>query len=264
MVLSGKPVAEALQHTQKQRVAASGKTPHLVIIQAGDDLASTTYIKMKQHYGQSIGAQVDHIKLSGDLEELLSTINTYNHDDSVDGIIIQLPLPDTAITDQVVTAIAPAKDVDGLGPSSRFESATAMAVLELLKFYKVPIKNTLVAMVGRGRLVGKPLIRLLKDLGATVDIHGRTTSPEDLTKATRAAQLVISSTGVPGIIKPGMISDGSTVIDVGTAEDAGAIVGDVDPTVYDNPAINYTPAKGGVGPITVSILFEQLLKAAKI
>ncbi|HUC86769.1 MAG TPA: bifunctional 5,10-methylenetetrahydrofolate dehydrogenase/5,10-methenyltetrahydrofolate cyclohydrolase [Candidatus Saccharimonadales bacterium] len=262
MLLYGKPVVAKLRDQQAARIAASGITPRLAIIQAGSDLASTTYIKMKQRYGQSIGARVDHHTTASELAALRTLIQTLNNDASVHGIILQLPLPDTTITEQAVALIDPDKDVDGLGGHARFQSATAMAVLQLLSAYHIELAGQPVAMVGHGRLVGAPLARLLTQRDATVSVCDEHTA--DVPAITRAATIIISATGVAGLIKPDMVQDGAVVVDVGTAEDSGAIVGDVDPRLLNNQTLKISPAKGGVGPVTVAMLFEQLLTAAAI
>lgn len=263
MLLYGKPVAEALRKEQAERIAASQKKPHLAIIQAGDDLASATYIKMKQRYGESIGATVDRLTCAN-AAELHQTIRKCNEDDSIDGLIIQLPLPDPSDTEEMVALIQPEKDVDGLGPFAQFRSATAMAVIKLLEHYEIKLDGADVALVGYGRLVGKPLHHLLIEREANVKVCDISTAPADLAAATRRASVIISATGQAGLIAPDMVTDGSVVIDVGTAEDSGAIVGDTDPALQDNPKLKITPPKGGVGPITVAMLFEQLLQAAEI
>jgi methylenetetrahydrofolate dehydrogenase (NADP+)/methenyltetrahydrofolate cyclohydrolase len=260
MLLYGKPVAEKLRAEQTARIVAGGVTPRLAIIQAGKNLASTSYIKMKQRYGESIGAAVDHHIYSGEAAVLKPAIERLNADSQVHGIIVQLPLPDPSATDSVLAAIDPAKDIDGLTDRGHFKSATAMAVLQLLKYYEIPLKEQPIAMVGHGRLVGAPLTALLKELGAKVTVCDINTA--DLGAATHGANVIISATGVAGLIKPDMVHDGAVVVDVGTAEEAGSIVGDADPGLLDNDTLKLTPAKGGVGPVTVSMLFEQLLTAA--
>jgi len=266
MLLLGQPVAEALREQQTARIATSNIKPRLAIIQAGDDLASSSYIKMKQRYGQSIGATVDHHHCSADPDRLRQQIEICNHDTGTHGVIIQLPIPEpaSADTDALLALINPAKDVDGLSPRSRFRSATAMAVIKLLDYYEIQLADTAVTLVGHGRLVGRPLAELLKERNAQVTICDIATSPADLRAATQRAQIVVSATGQAGLIKPAMIGDGTVLIDVGTSEDAGALVGDVDPALLENNTLKITPAKGGIGPITVSILFEQLLQAAGI
>jgi methylenetetrahydrofolate dehydrogenase (NADP+) / methenyltetrahydrofolate cyclohydrolase len=262
MLLYGKPVVEKLRKAQTARIAASGVTPRLAILQAGNDLASTTYIKMKQRYGESIGAQVDHHTTSSELAPLQALMQKLNVETSVHGIIIQLPLPDTSITDEVVSLINTDKDVDGLTGRGRFRSATAMAVLQLLAAYDITVANQRVVMVGSGRLVGAPLARLLAEHQANLTVCDKYTT--DLPGATKAADIIISATGVGGLITPNMVHNGAVVVDVGTAEDDGAIVGDADPRLLDNQTLKISPAKGGVGPVTVAMLFEQLLDAAGI
>ncbi len=262
MLVYGKPVVESLREEQARRIKESGTTPKLAIIQSGNNLASSTYIKMKKAYGESIGARVDHIHAGDSTGELIPLIKQLNEDDSVNGIIVQLPLPDMSITDEVVGTIALEKDVDGLTGKSSFYSATAMAVINLLDFYGVELKGTKVAMVGYGRLVGKPLTKLLQDRQADVTVCDVKTP--DTGAVTRASTVVVSATGKAGLIKPDMVTDGTFIVDVGTAEDKGSIVGDVDPELLENDTLKITPARGGIGPITVAMLFEQLLKAVKI
>jgi methylenetetrahydrofolate dehydrogenase (NADP+)/methenyltetrahydrofolate cyclohydrolase len=264
MLLLGQPVADALREQQTARIAASGLTPRLAIIQAGDDLASSTYIKMKQRYGQTIGATVDHLHCAGKAGPLSQLIETCNQDSATHGLMMQLPIPNASDTDQLVALINPTKDVDGLSPHSRFHSATAAAVVKLLDYYDIRLKGAPVTLLGYGRLVGRPLAELLKDRQARLTVCDIDTSPDNLRAATQGADIVISATGQGGLIKPDMIRDGTVLVDVGTSEAAGALVGDVDPALLQNETLKITPAKGGIGPITVALLFEHLLQAAGV
>jgi methylenetetrahydrofolate dehydrogenase (NADP+) / methenyltetrahydrofolate cyclohydrolase len=190
----------------------------------------------------------------------LSLVQKLNNDTTVHGIIVQLPLPDSSQTDEVTSAINPAKDVDGLHPDSQFTAATPMAILWLLAGYNIDPKGKLVAVVGQGRLVGAPLSQLLEDSEAEVIRCDKRT--KDLAAETRKADIVVSGTGVPGLIKPGMVKPKAVVVDAGAGEANGSVSGDLHPDLFKDASLKITPNPGGVGPMTVVALFENLLQAA--
>jgi len=240
-------------------IQAHHVTPKLAIVQTVHTPIIDTYVKLKIKYGADIQVEVEpHII---DQKDALKTIKQLNDDPSVHGIIIQLPVTDPAQTSELVNAVNPAKDVDGLGEKPDFDPATPTAVNWLLAGYNVELRGKKIVIVGRGRLVGEPLARLLSESGLKVDVADKTTS--DLRALTRAADVLITATGQPGIITSDMIQPDAVVVDAGVATDAGKLVGDLAPDVRERTDLAITPEKGGVGPLTVCALFENVIESAR-
>jgi len=174
---------------------------------------------------------------------------------------VQLPLSDPSQTDEIVNSIAPEKDVDGLGEQAKFVSATATAIDWLAAGYNVTLKNRTIAIVGQGRLVGAPLAKLWGTGGLHVVTYDDTTT--DLQSELRKADVIVTATGVPGLITSQMVSPGKVIIDAGTASENGQIVGDVAADVRERNDLTITPIKGGVGPLTIAALFDNVITAAR-
>jgi methylenetetrahydrofolate dehydrogenase (NADP+)/methenyltetrahydrofolate cyclohydrolase len=252
-LLDGRDVAEFIQQRHAQQMRAFSSAPQLAIVRQGDDAATDRYLQVKQRYGSAIGVEVVVYRESG--ETLLKRIATLNQDAATAGIIIQLPLVDTALTDQALAAVAPAKDVDGLGPNSPYETATPKAVLWLLAAYNIDLKARKIIVVGQGRVVGAPLADALEASGCQVTRADVSTA--DLAAAVLAADLVITATGRPGLITSDMVQPGAIVVD------AGAPGSDLDEALRARMDITLTPNPGGVGPMTVASLFDNLIIAAQ-
>ena len=261
-LLDGKELSEYITERQARQVRAlrqaSHVAPKLAIIQTIDDPVIDMYVRLKKSYGEDILVDVAVHKI--DQAELLATIAALNDDDSVQGIIIQLPLADPSQTDAAVNAVLPAKDVDGLGDNAVFTPATAMAINWLLAGYNVELRGRPIAIVGNGRLVGAPLSKLWQSMGLDVTVYDDTTA--DLPTEVRKAQIVVTATGVPGLIRSQMVQPGAVVVDAGTASENGKVVGDVAEDVRTRSDLTITPIKGGVGPLTVTALFDNVIQAA--
>jgi methylenetetrahydrofolate dehydrogenase (NADP+)/methenyltetrahydrofolate cyclohydrolase len=175
---------------------------------------------------------------------------------------VQLPLERPEETDQLVALVAPEKDVDALGPQARFEPATPMAILWLLSGYGIDLQGKKVLLVGRGKLVGAPLEQMFKNSGIDVAVADRET--QDLKATTLAADVIITATGSPALLYSDMIKEGAVIVDAGVASEEGKTVGDVAPEVYERDDLTITPTKGGVGPLTVCALFENVIRAAQV
>jgi methylenetetrahydrofolate dehydrogenase (NADP+)/methenyltetrahydrofolate cyclohydrolase len=261
--LNGLELAEYIQERQAHQVRALRQAhsvfPKLAIIVTIDNPVIDVYVRLKQEYGSAMLIDVDvHRVAQGQVPTLLEELNA---DKSVHGIIIQLPLQDPAQTEELVNLVAPEKDVDALGINAKFDPATPMAILWLLSGYNVDLKGKRVLLVGRGKLVGAPLEKMLRDSGVDVHVADRTT--EDLAAETLAADIIITATGSPAILYPDMIKERAVVVDAGVASEDGKTVGDVAPEVYDRDDLTITPVKGGVGPLTVCALFENVIRAAQ-
>lgn len=234
--------------------------PKLAIIQAVDSLVIDMYVRMKRQYGEDILVDVEVHKATGD--ELMSVIDQLNKDDSVHGIIIQLPLEDISQTDAAVSAVLPEKDVDGLGERATCTPATPMAIDWLLAGYGEELAQKKIAIVGNGRLVGAPLAKLWQSQHYGVTVFDE--DSKDVGVALRQYDVIVTATGVPGLIKSESVKIGATVVDAGTASEHGKIVGDVASDVRERDDITITPEKGGVGPLTVAALFENVIHSARL
>ena len=262
-LLDGKELSEFITERQARQVRALRQADHvapkLAIIQTIDNPVIDLYVGLKQRYGEDILIDVVVHKVLQ--AELLATIQLLNRDDSVHGIIIQLPLADPSLTDEAVNAVLPAKDVDGLGENATAIPATALAIDWLMAGYNVELRGRPIAIVGNGRLVGQPLAALWSGNGLDISVYDDTTV--DLAQMVRKAQIIVTATGVPGLIRSQMVQPGAVVIDAGTASEHGKIVGDVAEDVRNREDIKITPIKGGVGPLTVTALFDNVIQAAR-
>lgn len=264
-ILDGLELAGFIKERQAKQVRALRQSwriiPRLAIIRTGDNPVIDTYIRLKRTYGEDIQIEVDIYNSSE--SELMSQINKLNLDENVHGIIIQLPLANASQTDEAVKAVIPDKDVDGLSGKSSFVPATAMAIDWLLAGYNVDLKNKKIAIIGNGRLVGAPLYGIWKKSGLDVSVYDDSTNSEDLSTAIQSSDIVVTATGVPNLVSSNMIHRGAVVVDAGTASEKGKIVGDVSNDVRERSDLTITPVKGGVGPLTVSALFDNVIMAAR-
>lgn len=262
-LLNGAELAEFIKERQARQVRglrqAQNIIPQLAIIRTNPDPVVDSYMKLKSDYAEDIQAEIKVHTI--EQSEAIEIINKLNQDDLVHGIIIQIPVPDPRQTDEILNAVAKHKDVDGLADNTLFEPATPMAIDWLLAGYNIELKDKQILIVGQGRLVGKPLASLWQKSGYNVQVADRTT--EDLTAKTLQADVLVCATGRPGLITPEMIKPDAVIVDAGVATDCNGLVGDVDPRVRDVAGITITPDKGGVGPLTVSALFENVIRAAR-
>lgn len=260
MILDGKVVAEKIYKDIKAEMRGLKNKPILAVILIGEDPASVSYTKMKEKKAKELGLgfRLCAIPEIGRPDELDKLINDLNHNEFIGGIIIQLPLPEKFETERVLSEIDPKKDVDGL--TGEKPTATACAIMEILDFYKIDLKGKHIVLIGKGKLVGTPLSKILSEMN--LDLVVCDTKTRNLKKETLKADVLISAAGHPGLIKKDMVKKDAVVIDAGTAEIGGEIVGDVNENVYPI-ASAYTPSKGGVGPVTVACLMKNLVEASK-
>ncbi len=263
-LLNGRELASYIKERQAKQVRrlrqADGINPKLAIVVTIDDPVTDTYIKLKQRYGTDILIDVDVYRVK--VAEVRDLIAKLNEDKSVHAIIVQLPLEDPSQTEEVVNLVDPEKDVDGLGQNPHFEPATPLAILWLLSGYNIELAGKDVVLVGRGKLVGAPLEKMMRDSGITPRVLVKETPdvPGEIAKA----DVVITATGVAGLIKSDVLKQGAIVLDAGVAGEGGKTVGDVAPEVYETrDDLTITPTKGGVGPLTVCALFDNVIRAAE-
>lgn len=271
-ILDGRKVSQKIKNKLMTRVKRMKYKPALAVVYAGDDPASLSYIKAKEKAAKEIGVDFLFYKFPAQVSEkkIISLIQRLNRDDDVSGIIVQLPLPKHLSKNKIINAIALERDVDVLSDESRkkfekgepaFVPPPAGAVLEFLKIAKKPLDKSIVVVVGRGMLVGEPVAMLLKQKAKKLIICDQKT--KDLSIETKKADILISAVGKPDLIKKEMVKKGVVVIDAGTAKHFGKIVGDVDFAGVSSKASYITPVPGGVGPVTVAKLLENVVKAAK-
>jgi methylenetetrahydrofolate dehydrogenase (NADP+)/methenyltetrahydrofolate cyclohydrolase len=263
-LLNGRELAGFIKERQARQVRALRQTHHinpkLAIVVTVDNPVTEVYLRLKQKYGTDILVSVDVHRVFQ--SEVRNTLNMLSNDDSVHAIIVQLPLEDTTETEEIVNLVPPSKDVDGLGAQPAFDPATPLAILWLLSGYNIDLNGKNVLLVGRGKLVGAPLEKLLINSGITPKVADKFT--KDLKAETLQADVIITATGVHGVIKPDMLKDKAVVVDAGVASEGGKTVGDVAPEVYETrDDLTITPVKGGVGPLTVCALFENVIRAAQ-
>jgi len=262
-ILDGSELAGYIKERQLKQVRALRLSwrviPRLAIVHTSDNPTIDTYMRLKREYGEDITVEVDVYKPSD--SELLNQIELLNRDKNIHGIIVQLPLADMSQTDDAVNAVSSEKDVDGLGKKSAFVPATAMAIDWLLAGYNVNLEGKKIAIVGNGRLVGAPLAKLWKS--ADLDVSVCDSKTDGLVDVINSSEIIVTATGVPGLITSNMIRSGATVVDAGTAAEHGKIVGDLADDIRERQDLTITPIKGGVGPLTVAALFDNVILAAR-
>lgn len=262
-ILNGSELVGYIKERQAKQVRGLRQAwrvfPKLAIIIASDNPVIDTYVRLKQRYGEDILIDVAIYRV--EQTEVKALIQTLNNDVSVHGIVVQLPLADASETDAIVTMIAPEKDVDGLaGARAQYTSATATAIDWLLAGYNVTLRGKKIAIVGNGRLVGAPLAALWQKQELDVTVYDDTAPSLDVL---RLANVIVTATGVPGLITSAMVGPSAVVVDAGTASENGVIVGDVAADVRERGDITITPEKGGVGPLTIAALFDNVITAAR-
>lgn len=272
-ILDGKRVKLQILNELRDEISKLKIHPKLVVVQVGNNEASNVYIKQKSNMASYIGYGFEHIKLASDVstDDVLELINKLNNDDNVNGILVQLPLPNMIDENMVVNAISPLKDVDGLtdlnngmlfhGKDTLY-SCTPYGIMELLDRYSINVGGKNVVIVGRSDLVGKPMSVMMLNKDATVTVcHSKT---KNLSEFTRNADILVVAVGIPKFITEDMVSDDTIVIDVGISRTENGLCGDVD---YENVASKcsyITPVPGGVGPMTVAMLAKNVTKAYKL
>ena len=272
-LIDGKALGAKVREEVAASVAELGQVG-LATVLVGDDPASHIYIDLKQKAATQAGMEARDLKLPADTseEDLLATIAELNADDGVDGLLVQLPLPDHIDENRVIEAIAPAKDVDGIHPLNAgrlylgrptLVPGTPLGIMRMLDEYEIPLEGARAVVVGRSAIVGKPMAHLLLQRNATVTVcHSRT---RDLAKHTLDADVLVAAVGVTHLVRPEMVKEGATVVDVGMnrVTDSKKLLGDVDPAAAERAAY-MTPVPGGVGPMTIAMVLQNAVTAARL
>lgn len=261
--MDGGQLAGFIKERQARQVRALRQArkvlPALAIIRTNPDPVVDSYMRLKKGYGADI--LIDVTVHTIPQAQALGVIHTLNADATTHGIIVQLPLPNISQTNAILNAVMPQKDVDGLCDEAIFDAPTPTAIMWLLAGYNVNLAAKKIVIVGQGRLVGKPLARIMRHSGLNVHTADRHTDSLDL--LVRSADVVVTATGVPGLITADMLKIGAVVVDAGVATDKNGLVGDVAPNARARDDLTMTPEKGGVGPLTVAALFDNVIRAAQ-
>jgi len=268
--MDGKALAARIREEVKAEVAALGRLG-LATVLVGDDPASDVYIRAKHKASAEVGIEARDLRLPATTSEaeLLQTVVELNADREIDGILVQLPLPAGLDEAKVIRAVDPVKDVDGFHPLNAGQlylgepghvGGTPLGVMALLEEYGVELQGAEAVVLGRSDIVGKPVAHLLLQRHATVTIcHSRT---RDLAAEIARADVLVAAVGVPGIVRPEMVKEGACVIDVGITRTAEGLRGDVAPEAAERAGL-ITPVPGGVGPMTVAMLLQNTVRAAR-
>ena len=269
--MDGKALAARIREEVAAEVAAFPRPIGLATVLVGDDPASDVYIRSKHRATTEVGMEARDLRLPAETTEgeLLGLVAELNADDAIDGVLVQLPLPEQIDEGRIIRAVDPLKDVDGFHPlnaglllagTPAHVPGTPLGVLALLDEYGVELKGANAVVIGRSDIVGKPVALLLLHRHATVTIcHSRT---RDLAAEVSRADVVVAAVGVPAIVRPEMVKEGAAVIDVGINRTEAGLVGDVDPAVAERAAL-LTPVPGGVGPMTIAMLLRSTVRAAR-
>ena len=272
-IIDGIKISTEIRKDIKQIINETKITPSLAVIQVGDNKASSIYIKNKKKACEEVGIRFEHIKFNDTISEelVINEIKRLNNDISINGILVQLPLPLGFDEGKIINTISPVKDVDGLTyqnvgnlvlENDCLVPCTPLGVMELLKAYNVRLSGKNVCLVGRSNLVGKPLIQLLLKKDATLSVcHSKSL---DIKTHTKQADVLIVAAGHPNLITKDMVKDGVVIIDVGINKEGNLLCGDVDFDGVSKKASLITPVPGGVGPMTVACLLKNVVKAYQI
>lgn len=276
IIIDGKGLAKKIRCDLKKEVdnlKKKGITPKLAVIMVGEDKASKVYVKNKSKACEEVGIEYEEILMNEDtsMEELLSIIQKLNNRSDVHGILLQSPVPKHLDINKAFNKIDYKKDVDGFNPinvgklsigEDCFVSCTPYGVVRMFEEYNIELQGKNVVIIGRGNIVGKPLIQCMLKKNATVTVcHSKT---ENIKEITKQADIIIAALGKPKFVTLDMVKDGAVVIDVGINRcDDGTLVGDVDFENVEKKASYITPVPGGVGPMTIAMLINNVVKASK-
>lgn len=276
-ILDGKQIAKEYRQGLQEQVEslkAHGFTPKLSVILVGNDGASQSYVKSKKKAAEKIGmiSEIVHLDESTSEEDVLKELDRLNRDDSVSGILVQVPLPKQVSEQKVLESINPDKDVDGFHPSNigklyideqTFVPCTPLGIMEILKHADINLEGKHAVVIGRSHIVGQPVSKLLLQANATVTIlHSRS---KDMSKHLKDADVIVSAVGKPGLVNKDVVKEGAVIIDVGnTPDENGKLKGDVEYDEVKEIAGAITPVPGGVGPLTITMVLNNTLLAEKM
>lgn len=257
MIVDGKAIATMIYERIQARVAARAHAPRLAIITCAPNFETQKYLALKEKRATQVGIETSVIELpaSANTETFLEAIDAVAH--TSEGIVVQLPLPPAVDTDAVLRRIPVTHDVDALNPeTTAVFSPVVGAIRAILMHHDVPVEGKIVTVIGNGKLVGMPAYHWFTLMGASVSVVTKDTI--DVPYYTKQADIIVCGAGVPGLLTPEMVKDGVVILDGGTSEDGGELRGDADPRCAEKAAL-FTPVPGGIGPVTVAVLLENLV-----
>lgn len=276
-ILDGKQIAKDYRQGLQDQVEAlkeKGFTPKLSVILVGNDGASQSYVRSKKKAAEKIGmiSEIVHLEETATEEEVLNELNRLNNDDSVSGILVQVPLPKQVSEQKILEAINTEKDVDGFHPinigklyidEQTFVPCTPLGIMEILKHADIDLEGKNAVVIGRSHIVGQPVSKLLLQKNASVTIlHSRS---KDMASYLKDADVIVSAVGKPGLVTKDVVKEGAVIIDVGnTPDENGKLKGDVDYDAVKEVAGAITPVPGGVGPLTITMVLNNTLLAEKM
>lgn len=276
-ILDGKQIAKDYRQGLQNQVEAlkeKGFTPKLSVILVGNDGASQSYVRSKKKAAEKIGmiSEIVHLEETATEKEVLNELNRLNNDDSVSGILVQVPLPKQVSEQKILEAINPDKDVDGFHPinigklyidEQTFVPCTPLGIMEILKHADIDLEGKNAVVIGRSHIVGQPVSKLLLQKNASVTIlHSRS---KDMASYLKDADVIVSAVGKPGLVTKDVVKEGAVIIDVGnTPDEDGKLKGDVDYDAVKEIAGAITPVPGGVGPLTITMVLNNTLLAEKM
>lgn len=276
-ILDGKQIAKDYRQGLQNQVEAlkeKGFTPKLSVILVGNDGASQSYVRSKKKAAEKIGmiSEIVHLEETATEEEVLNELNRLNNDDSVSGILVQVPLPKQVSEQKILEAINPDKDVDGFHPinigklyidEQTFVPCTPLGIMEILKHADIDLEGKNAVVIGRSHIVGQPVSKLLLQKNASVTIlHSRS---KDMASYLKDADVIVSAVGKPGLVTKDVVKEGAVIIDVGnTPDEDGKLKGDVDYDAVKEIAGAITPVPGGVGPLTITMVLNNTLLSEKM
>ncbi|HDE6668015.1 TPA: bifunctional methylenetetrahydrofolate dehydrogenase/methenyltetrahydrofolate cyclohydrolase FolD [Staphylococcus aureus] len=276
-ILDGKQIAKDYRQGLQDQVEAlkeKGFTPKLSVILVGNDGASQSYVRSKKKAAEKIGmiSEIVHLEETATEEEVLNELNRLNNDDSVSGILVQVPLPKQVSEQKILEAINPEKDVDGFHPinigklyidEQTFVPCTPLGIMEILKHADIDLEAKNAVVIGRSHIVGQPVSKLLLQKNASVTIlHSRS---KDMASYLKDADVIVSAVGKPGLVTKDVVKEGAVIIDVGnTPDENDKLKGDVDYDAVKEIAGAITPVPGGVGPLTITMVLNNTLLAEKM
>ncbi|HDG5481265.1 TPA: bifunctional methylenetetrahydrofolate dehydrogenase/methenyltetrahydrofolate cyclohydrolase FolD [Staphylococcus aureus] len=276
-ILDGKQIAKDYRQGLQDQVEAlkeKGFTPKLSVILVGNDGASQSYVRSKKKAAEKIGmiSEIVHLEETATEEEVLNELNRLNNDDSVSGILVQVPLPKQVSEQKILEAINPEKDVDGFHPinigklyidEQTFVPCTPLGIMEILKHADIDLEGKNAVVIGRSHIVGQPVSKLLLQKNASVTIlHSHS---KDMASYLKDADVIVSAVGKPGLVTKDVVKEGAVIIDVGnTPDENGKLKGDVDYDAVKEIAGAITPVPGGVGPLTITMVLNNTLLAEKM
>lgn len=258
MIVDGKAIANRIYDAIRAELNVTGTVPRLGILTCNPNFETEKYLALKEKKAQDVGIAIDLVRLDGSAttEDVITSLDALIQ--HTDGVVVQLPLPAHIDTEAVLSKVPPSHDVDALNPNTTAVlSPVVGAIAEILTVHEIPVFERHVTVVGSGKLVGLPASRWFMEHGAAVSIVTKDTA--DIAYYTKNADIIVLGAGVPGLLVPDMVKEGCAILDAGTSEDGGVLVGDADPACETKAAF-YTPVPGGIGPITIAVLLRNVVE----